>query len=64
MLSVKSGEERYISGCSILALRVRINDKSKCGEKGSRWIRCTHDKREREGEKREIQPDISRITLS
>lgn len=70
--SVKSGE-RYI-GLRVPATRIRIDDRSKCGEEKSRWIRCTHDyresgrrKREREresGARREIRPDISRITSS
>ena len=61
MSSVKSGE-RYI-GLRVSATRVRINDKGKCGEEKSRWIRCTHDnqevedarkkERERETEERE-----------
>jgi len=44
--------ERGIAGCSTSATRVRINDRSKCGEKSSRWIgRCTHDKREERARK-------------
>jgi len=45
--SVRSGE-RYI-GLLDPSTRVRINDRSKCSEEKSRWIRCTHDNREVEG---------------
>ena len=50
MSSVKSGE-RYI-GLRVSATRVRINDRGKCGEEKSRWIRCTRDNEEVEEDAR------------
>lgn len=49
--SVKSGE-RYI-GLRVPATWIRIDNKSKCDEEKSRWIRCTHDYRESGRRKRE-----------
>jgi len=66
---VKSGE-RYI-GLRVSATRVRINDKGKCGEEKSRWIRCTHDnqevedarKKERERERETEERESKEIRL-